>query len=246
MYTMKGLMAIGLILVLVGITGVVVLASYPSTFFDYAPNANLSPGYDLRGLMGGGMMGGGFRGGGMMGGGMMGGWNRPQAAQAYSIDGAIDIAKRYLRSINNPDLDIDEIMEFDRNFYVIYYEKSTGKGAFEMIIDKYTGQIFPEYGPNMMWNTKYGMRARMMGPWTTPSAEMPIGPQQAAERALVFLQQRFQGDIEVEEPTSFYGYYTLDFKLDGETYGMLSVNGYNSSVWYHSWHGTYFQSRELN
>ena len=53
-------------------------------------------------------------------------------------------------------------MEFEQNFYVIYYEKSTVVGAFEMFIGKGTGCIFPEYGPNMMWNTKYG-HGGMMG-----------------------------------------------------------------------------------
>ena len=26
----------------------------------------------------------------------------------------------------------------------------------ELLIDLYTGNAWPEYGPNMMWNTKYG------------------------------------------------------------------------------------------
>ena len=41
-------------------------------------------------------------------------------------------------------------MEFEFNFYVVYFEKSTGIWAFEMLIDKESGRIFPEYGPNMM------------------------------------------------------------------------------------------------
>ena len=54
------------------------------------------------------------------------------------------IANNYLESLNNPDIAIDEIMEFEQNFYVVYYEKSTGIGAFEMLIDKETERIFPE------------------------------------------------------------------------------------------------------
>ena len=71
-------------------------------------------------------------------------------------------------------------------FYIVYYEKNTGIGAFEMLIWKQTppsgmmggmmgcgmgggnritaGVIMPEPGPNMMWNTKYSpMGYRMMG-----------------------------------------------------------------------------------
>jgi len=62
----------------------------------------------------------------------------------YNIDDTLNIAKNYLTSLSNPDLAIDEIMEFEQNFYVIYYEKSTRIGAFEMLIDKYTGRIYPE------------------------------------------------------------------------------------------------------
>lgn len=39
-------------------------------------------------------------------------------------------------SLGNPNLAIMEIMEFQNNFYIIYYEKDTGIGAFEMLIWK--------------------------------------------------------------------------------------------------------------
>ena len=73
------------------------------------------------------------------------------------------ISENYLKSMRDSDLGIDEIMEFEYNYYVIYYEKSTGTGAFEMLIDKTTGRIYPEYGPNMMWNLKYGHGGMMGG-----------------------------------------------------------------------------------
>jgi len=91
------------------------------------------------------------------------GWNG-YAAPAYAtngtavtIDDAVAIAQNYVTSLNNPDLAIGEVEEYSLNFYVQVYEKSTGIGAFEMLIDKYTGSIYAEQGPNMMWNTKYGM-----------------------------------------------------------------------------------------
>lgn len=36
-----------------------------------------------------------------------------------------------------------------------------------------------------------------------------------------------------------YGYYTIMTTLEGEHYGMLSVNGYSGDVWYHTWHGMF-------
>jgi len=161
------------------------------------------------------------------------------------IDRALSIAERYLASLNDPDLAIDEIMEFELNYYVIYYEKSTGIGAFEMLIDKDTGRIFPEYGPNMMWNTKYG-HAGMMGGWQqAPSGEMPLDQDEAVSLAQEFLDRYLPGAV-AEDPHRFYGYYTIHVTKNGKIYGMLSVNGYTGLVWYHNWHGAYIQSRELH
>lgn len=56
--------------------------------------------------------------------------------EPLTLDQAEYLAKQYLGSLNNPDLEIKEIMEFEYNFYIIDYEKSTGIGAFEMLIWK--------------------------------------------------------------------------------------------------------------
>ena len=163
----------------------------------------------------------------------------------YNIDQALNVADRYLTSLNNPDLAIREIMEFKQNYYVMYYEKSTGIGAFEMLIDKSTGRIFPEYGPNMMWNTKYGHAGMMAGRRAAPSGQMPITQSKAVTLAQQFLDRYHPGAI-TEDVQPFYGYYTIDITRDGKVYGMLSVNGYDGEVWYHSWHGTYIQSLEVD
>lgn len=163
--------------------------------------------------------------------------------QSIGLDAAEGVARRYQAQFGDPDIAIDEIMEFELNYYVIYYEKSTGIGAFEMLIDKSTGNIFPEYGPNMMWNLKYGMGG-MMGGWRTPpSAQMPIGGNESKSIAQDYLNKAYPG-TQAEEVHQFYGYYTIHVTKDGKIFGMLSVDGYDGVVWYHSWHGHYIQSRE--
>lgn len=165
--------------------------------------------------------------------------------RSFNMDQAFNIAERYLKSLNTPDLAIGEIMEFEQNFYVIYYEQSTEIGAFEMLIDRTTGRIFPEYGPNMMWNTKYG-HGGMMGGWSQPpSGQMPINHSEALSIAQNYLNEVYPGTI-AEDPHPFYGYYTIHVEKNGEIYGMLSVNGYDGETWYHNWHGTYIQSRETH
>jgi hypothetical protein len=79
------------------------------------------------------------------------------------LDEAVTIANNYLSTTGNPDLEVKEVVEFQQNYYVVYTEKSTGINAFEMLIDKQGGRVFPEYGPNMMWNTKYGHGGLMGG-----------------------------------------------------------------------------------
>ncbi|MCW4008064.1 MAG: hypothetical protein NWF09_05175 [Candidatus Bathyarchaeota archaeon] len=162
------------------------------------------------------------------------------------IDTAVTIAQQYLLQLNNPDLAVKEVEEYTLNFYVQYYERSTGVGAFEMLIDKYSGRIYPEMGPNMMWNTKYGMHSGMMG-WFigSPTAPMTITAQQAKAIAQQYLDSYYLGTT-AEKAEAFYGYYHITVLSGGKVYGMLSVNGYTGQIWYHTWHGSFIQEVELS
>jgi hypothetical protein len=62
-------------------------------------------------------------------------------------------------------LKVDEVLQFKDNFYAKLVD-SNGTGATEVLVDPQTGAVSIEYGPAMMWNTKYGMgrvAADMMG-----------------------------------------------------------------------------------
>ena len=76
-------------------------------------------------------------------------------ATPLTITQAAEIAKTYVASLNNPDLTVKQIEEYTNNFYVPVTQVSTGNGAFELLINKATGIVTPEPGPNMMWNTQY-------------------------------------------------------------------------------------------
>ena len=165
--------------------------------------------------------------------------------QRISMDQAIEIVEDYLHNRGDPDLEVNEIMEFDYNFYVEFSEESTGIGAFEALIDPYTGDMYPEPGPNMMWNTKYGMMSGMMWGTPSPSAPMTVTEEQARQYAQEFINGYLPGG-KVEEAERFYGYYTLHVLKDGQIYGMLSVNGYTGQVWYHSWHGQFLGMKEFD
>jgi hypothetical protein len=188
----------------------------------------------------GGMMSGGTPFGGMMGAGpdgMMPGPGGIGAAsgQSITLDQARVAVQASLDKLGNPDLVIDEVMEFQDNFYAIVKERGSGHGAFEVLVTKSTGAVVPEYGPNMMWNTKYGM----MG-WQRDADPMTVSADQAASLATTWLTQNQPGAA-AESPDTFSGYYTVHFTKNGVISGMLSVNGYTGAIWYHSWHGDFIQ-----
>ena len=201
--------------------------------------------------MGGGQTGAGM---GVGTGGMMGGNYGTQTnpdAKRLSGDQVRKAVVDYLdRYYNGQGLAIEEIMEFQNNFYAQIKEPSTGVNAFELLIDPYTGNVWPEYGPNMMWNTKYGHMAQgargmgggMMGGASRinqPTTDMPVNAQQAVQYAQQYLDAQGTGLTAESQPDTFYGYYTIHALKNDKVEGMLSVNGHTGQVWYHTWHGTF-------
>jgi hypothetical protein len=192
-----------------------------------------------------GMMGNqGYRG--MMGGGMMWNNNSPfSTTEPLSIAQAAEAVNDYLTGLNNPNLELGEVMIFDNHAYAQIIEKDGNIGAMEVLVDPQTKTVYPEMGPNMMWNLKYGMMSGygghgMMGytPPVDPSAEMPVSPEAAVKAAQTYLDANVGSDLTADEHAdNFYGYYTLHVNRDGKTVGMLSVNGYTGQVFLHTWHG---------
>jgi hypothetical protein len=174
---------------------------------------------------------------------MHGGWGSLGTGTPVSMEQAIEASERYLAAYGNPDLALTEVMEFSNHFYAEVKERSTGIYAFELFINRYTGAVYPEMGPNMMWNTKYGHMGGWW--WGTPTAEMPVTAAQARQYAQQFLDTYLPGTTVAGEVDAFYGYYTIHVLRDGEVIGMLSVNGYTGQVWYHTWHGDLIDLREL-
>lgn len=200
-----------------------------------------------------GMMGGY----GMMGRyGMMGGYapGIPSSVEPLSLDEAEAAVKDYLAALGNDDLAVGEIMIFDNHAYAEIVEQSTGIGAMEVLVDPITRAVYPEHGPNMMWNLKYspmggyGMMGMMRGYGPSNgaevSAEMPVTPQQAVEAAQRYLDTYLPGTQADDEAEPFYGYYTIHVLRDGKVTGMLSVNGYNAQVFVHTWHGNFVEMSE--
>lgn len=224
-------------------------------------------------MMGNGQFGAGMMGdsqyGGMMGGqygaGMMGNYGDLTNVDPLSIADAETAVTNYLTTLNDENLSLGEIMIFDNHAYAQIMNSETGQGAFEVLVDPTTRNVFPEPGPNMMWNTEYGMMSggnygmmgggqygsdmmgedqygSMMGNFGyAPNAEINITPEEAVASAQEYLDAYLPGKTADANADTFPGYYTIHVLEDDETIGMLSVNAYRGQVFFHHWHGTFIE-----
>jgi len=202
-----------------------------------------------------------------MGPGMMGRWNVPaapcagsgwgcgggpgvayggsgDASSALTIEEAHEAVEQYVAGLGYTNLEIGEVMEFERNFYAIVEDAGTGIGAMEVLVDKWTGAVGPEMGPNMMWNARYGMHGRGRGMMGWASENNTVTSEEVLDIAQRWLDANRPGVTVEEHADPFYGYYTIHTLQDGEIEGMLSVHGTTGQVWYHTWHGAFVQMIE--
>jgi len=172
----------------------------------------------------------------------------PGAGKLLTLDQAVKQAKKYLEAWGDADLSLSEVMEFSNHYYVEVAEKGTDRGAFGLLLNKDTGEIVPEPGPNMEWNLKYGpMAGGTTGGLYQPDRgeKMPVTTAKAHALAQKVLDAQGQGLRVEDRADQFYGYYTIRTLKDGKIYGMLGVNGFTGQVWLHSWHGRYVKTRVL-
>lgn len=197
-----------------------------------------------------------------MGRGTMGGGyysNRYDSNVVLSVDEARGAVENYLASLGYDDLEIEEVMIFDQNAYAVVVEEISGIGAMELLVDHDTQSVYPEYGPNRMWNTKYGMMGgggcgssdTVNCGWGlndsagSVTGDMTISLDEATEIANEYLAENIPGAETAEEGYTFYGYYTFDYMENDQMAGMLSVHGSTGQVWLHTWHGQFIEEWEL-
>jgi hypothetical protein len=175
-----------------------------------------------------GMRGPGMMGSGMMGSGMMGSTGMMALYTADASPITVTDARNRAQSYADryyPGAGIGDFMEFSLNYYAELRDAS-GMSIAEILVDRYTGAVTPEPGPNMAWNT--GRRS---------AAAVVYDLAGGKSRAEQFLAGYLPGAT-IRESMSYPGYYTFDFGR-AEVEGMLSVNAYTGDIWVHTWHGQY-------
>lgn len=173
-------------------------------------------------------------------------------ADPLSLVEVEDIIEDWLDDLEQDDLILGEIMIFENHAYAQILEESTGIGAMEVLVDPDTRDVYPEHGPNMMWNQKYSPMSSMHGRgWSggeetelVGAEKMPVTLAEAVSAAQDYLDEYAAGWEADDHGSVFYGYYTLHVEENGEVVGMLSVNGYSSQVFYHTWHGDLVEMSE--
>jgi len=186
--------------------------------------------------------------------GMMGKWFSSNRNQFYNTE-KLTIDQIKLEVNNNiqryaSDLEVSDIFVYkDTDYYVSIKEKDTGRGAMEILVNPYTGQTYPEYGPNIVWNEKYDMRNGygMMGGTArnnysrysySRGASERVNKEEAVKAADEYVKSNISKELSVSGTGyEFYGYYTFHINNDNKIVGMISVNYYTGEVWYHNWHG---------
>ncbi len=205
-----------------------------------------------------------------------GGWTAPRytssmmgytpGGRTQAIHSIAEAKAQAQRFADRLGLKADEVLQFARNYYVKLVD-AKGNGATEVLVDPPTGFVSIEYGPAMMWNTRYGRMSGtggMMGSYgaayargmgggmmgssgygmmggvaASGSANAAVSLAEAHTLAQRWLDTNQPG-VKVESGgDSFPGYYTLETLRDGKITGMISVNASSGVVWSHWWHGAF-------
>jgi hypothetical protein len=159
--------------------------------------------------------------------------------QNLTASAAADAIHRYLRESNLSAFTVDRLLEFTDYYYAVLREPVTGKGAMEILVDRKNGAVEVEIGPNLMWNTKYGLHRDEGMTGVRDLQAHDISAKQARSLAMDWLQVHHPGLSVDNDIIQFYGYYSL-YIIDGSSLvGILSVHDTTGQVWYHTWHGAY-------
>jgi hypothetical protein len=193
--------------------------------FPYTGSMMESPSYEHQ--YGNSMMGQGMMDSGMMG---QNGLQSLLGIEPIEIEDARTAVESYLTGLDDEILEIGEIMIFDNHAYVQVVELDSGIGALELLVDPVTLAVYPEHGPAIMWNLKYGPMSGfgglgMMGmigasfsdsdssmmdmmDEQVDTANSTIDSGEAVEVAQRYLDAYLPGTEVDDHADPFYGYYT--------------------------------------
>ena len=160
---------------------------------------------------------------GMMGRGYYGNGQNVTYEEKLSIDelkGAVeDYISEYAIALSISDIFVFE----DSDYYFSITESETGMGAMELLVNPYTGVVYPEFGPNMMWNLKYGMHYTYAGNGMMGDSESAYGRGMMGGRGSVS-HRSMMGNGYMED---YYNEYEFEINNYNEDNAISSEEAYN-------------------
>ena len=165
-----------------------------------------------------------------------------QPLEKITLDKAVEKATAYVESLDNSNLVLKKVMQFENNFFALVEEKDSGMGAFQLVIGPYGERVTGSIRPLIAWNTKYGHRR--FGQEVTIQ-ENTVSMADAAAAAQAELDAKVAGAKVEAQGTEYFGYYTFTYKVDGKIAGLISVNGLDKTAWLHTSHGDFIAEKEV-
>jgi len=146
----------------------------------------------------------------------------------------IEISQKLVSERYGDQFEVVEMVVYSNSpYYLVVRENNQKEAAFGLMFDPVRKVVYPEYGPNMMWNRNYGM-GFMMG-WNERTNRSQIDRKEALENARNFASNN--GLRVRDNGYQFSGYYSFYVENEDQPVGLISVNAYSGEVWAHNWHG---------
>lgn len=154
----------------------------------------------------------------------------------------VEMAKDLVQNRYSSSFEIVDMVAYSNSpYYLVLKEKNQKNAAFGLMFDPVQGVVYPEYGPNMVWNQQFGM-GFMMG-WNNRANSEKIDKDTALANARSFA--RNNGLRVRNDGYQFNGYYSFYLENNNQPLGLVSVNAYSGEVWAHNWHGNLVEIIEV-
>lgn len=127
-----------------------------------------------------------------------------------------------------PEIHVAAVTPFANDLYA-QLSDAAGTRLGEVLVDRYTGTVVPEPGPNLLWNTRWGVAA---GTISAPRYAEP-----AAQRLAEQFMAGYLPGAAVLSAAALPGYDTFAYGRGQTIEGLLSVNAMTGAIWVHAWLG---------
>jgi hypothetical protein len=154
----------------------------------------------------------------------------PEAFTTHPVPSPADAATYvgdYVRALGLGGVSVDRVLSVQDVHWVYVTEAKTGRPAFALTVQadgKITPKTFPTMDPEMMWNQKYGHRARP----DLASLVESVSPDKAAEIARRALPPG--GGLRPGDGSAYYGYVLYPLCEDNRLVGEAAVNTVDGAV----------------